>query len=342
MNNKDFKIDLINRLKQRNIFTQQVSISEVRTRCPYCGDSRTNRNTGHFYIRINPNDDYVIVYNCFKCPASGILTYNDLELLGIEGLNYKEGMAVLNRTSVKPNSSTTIEDNKYFNYELPSVKNYSKVQYIENRLGYKFELDDLRKMKVITSLKDFLVLNKIDTITCKPYLANKLENQYVGFLSNNGAYILFRDVTDKDEMRWVKYPITENSRGQKVFYSIQSEIDLYSKDDIIINLSEGIMDAVSICYNLNNKSDNILNIAVCGKYYSGMIKHLITSGFVGSNIIFNIYSDREGSEDLSPEYFKKILSKYTFLVKEINLYYNLLSKDCGVEKERIKLQKYKI
>lgn len=341
MTNREFKVHLVNALKQRNIFTQQTSHTEIRTRCPFCGDSRKNKNTGHLYIKINPNDDTAIVYNCFKCPASGVLTYSDLELLGIEGNFYKTSLDTLNKTSTKP-SNTNDEPDKYFDYKIPTAKDYKKIKYVQDRLGYNFTIEELRNIKIITSFKDFLILNKLDTIYCKPYMAHMIEDHYVGFLSSNGSHILFRDITDEEEIRWYKYPISEDSRGQKVFYSVKSDIDLYTKEHITINLSEGVLDALSIAYNLNNNFDNILNIAVCGKYYTRIIKDLISSGFVGSNITINIYSDRDGSEDTSPEYFKKILHKYTYLVKEINLYYNLLHKDCGVPKERIKLKKYTI
>ena len=342
MSNREFKIKLINALKERNIFTEQTSDIQIRTRCPYCGDSRKNLRTGHLYIRINPNDNLPILYNCFKCPAQGILKYEDLELLDINEPSFKSGMGVLNKTSDKMTHMSTEVPYKYFEYKIPENFVKYKIEYLENRLGVEFTDEELINMRVITSLKDFLSLNNINTITCRPNMAKMVERNYVGFMSNNGAYILFRDITDKSDIRWYKYPITDESKGQMSFYSIKSTIDLYSKDMITINLSEGIFDCLSISHNLKYNTDNILNIAVCGKFYTKIIRYLFGMGLVGSNIILNIFADRDGTEDTSIEYYRKILKKYSYLVGELIVYYNLLAKVCGVMKEKILLQKNKI
>lgn len=342
MNNHDFKLQVISELKNRDVFLQQVSKVEIRTRCPFCGDSSKNINTGHFYIRINPDDNFPIVYNCFKCPAQGIMTYDDLEALGIAGSEFKENMQNLNRTSDKITANSVTVEDRYFEYKLPDNYNRDKIRYIENRLGLSFSDEELKKMKVITSLKDFLILNGISSVTCKPGMARMVERNYIGFLSTNNSHILFRDITDSSEIRWYKYPITKESIGQKIFYSISSEVDLYSSDEIIINLSEGVMDCISICNNLGYNSDNILNIAVCGKYYNSIIKHLFGMGFVGSNITINIFADNDHTKDTSIEYYRSILKNYSYLVDKMTVNYNLKDKDCGVRRENIVLQTFRI
>lgn len=340
MNNFEFKKHLIDRLMNRDIFTRRVSDVEIQTRCPWCGDSRKDTHTGHLYIKINVNDNLPIVYNCFKCPASGILRYDDLELLGIGGEEYKFALSQLNQN--KNLIYSTKPEEKVFNFKLPNPNNLNKIRYVENRLGYNFSLDDLSDIKMITSLKEFLILNDINYVTCKPEFAKMLEKQYIGFLSNNNSHILFRDITNSSKISWYKYKVLKESSDQKAFYSIPAEADLYTDEDITINLSEGVVDCLSIAYNLNYKRENTFNIAVCGKFYNNMIKKLLGMGLVGDNIIINIFSDNDHTEDTSIEGYSYKLSKYKPLVKEINVYYNLLSKDCGVTKENIKLQKYKI
>lgn len=339
MNNYEFKKKLIERLKSRDIFTQQVSDVEIRTRCPYCGDSQKDFHTGHLYIKINPNDNCPVVYNCFKCPAHGLLKYDDLELLGLEGDEFKSGIHNLNQNASY--KSYEVKE-RYFDLKLPDTYDMNKIKYLQDRLGRKFTKEELQDMRVITSFKHFLLLNDIKSVTCKPYIARLMEDKYIGFLSNNNSHILFRDTTDSQKIRWYKYPILTESVGQKIFYSIKSSVDLYTSENIVINLSEGVMDCLSIAYNLDNFNDNILNIAVCGKFYTKMIEKLIGMGFIGDNIIINIYSDKDYTFDTSFQSYKRVLKRYKYLVKEINVYYNLLSKDCGVPKDKIKLQKYSI
>ena len=343
MSNRDTKIRLINALLSRNVFIRKVNDDEYQTRCPYCGDTQKNFNDGHLYIKINPNDNLPIVYKCFKCPAHGVLKYDDLELLGVEDVSFKQDMQSLNKSADKFSSYDYQVKDLFFEYKIPEINGIKKIVYIEDRLGIQLSNDDIKNTKIITSLKDFLLLNDINYVTCKPNFAKLLDRDYVGFLNNNNSYILFRDITNSNKISWFKYPITNESKGQRNFYSISSEIDLYTKDKITINLSEGIMDCLSIAHNIyENKLDNSLNIAICGKFYVNVIKYLIGMGFVGNNICMNIYSDNDHTDDTSIEYYRKVFKRFSFLFGELNVYYNMLSKDCGVPKNNILLQKYKI
>lgn len=343
MDNHEFKLLVLNTLMNRKVFTEVVGNGEIRTRCPFCGDSQKNLNTGHLYIRINPNDNYPIIYNCFKCPAQGVLKYDDLELLGMSGDSFKTGLTTLNRTSDRVSSQESFIQELKFDYELPDSYDKRKISYIENRLGLQFTDDQLRQMKVITSLKSFLTLNQISTITCKPNMARYLESNYVGFLSHNNTHILFRDITDSSEIRWYKYPITRASIGQRIFYAMESSIDLYTPDTITINLAEGVFDILSVCHNFwEGKMDNILNIAVCGKYYNSILRYLYGIGLVGSNIDVNIYADNDHTPDTSFDHYKEILRDCSYFVGRMNILYNLKSKDCGVPKKDIMLQEYTI
>jgi hypothetical protein len=339
----ELKKKILNDLLARDVFIKKVSDIQYYTRCPYCGDTQKTQNDGHFYIRINPNDNFPIFYYCFKCPAYGVMSVETLELLGIDlSKDYIAAVQTMNKSSDKLSSHINEIKDIHFDYQLPDKYDRRKIQYMENRLGIHFTEKQLQDMKVITSFKNFLLLNNIKSVTCKPYIARLLEEKYIGFLTNNNSYILFRDTTEKENIRWLKYPITNDSRGQRIFYSIKSEIDLYTSDNIIINLSEGVMDCVSIAYNLDNEKENVLNIAVCGKVYYGVIRHLIEIGFIGENVIINIYSDHDYTDDTSVEHYRKTLQKFTYLVKEINVFYNTLYKDCGVTKDKILLQKEKL
>lgn len=341
MDNKEFKRMLRERILNRpGIYSRSVYYDEIVTRCPSCGDSK-DKHKGHLYIHIDPTDDSRIVFHCFKCPYGyhTYMTYEDLVMLGIEGDDIREGINQLNKTSIYTRKQRLSDE--VFEYTIPPVNDCGrKISYLENRIGTKLDINELEKLKVITSLSNFLRHNNISTITCKPEMANILERDYIGFLSNNNAYILFRDITEKNYVRWLKYPITHYSKHGMKFYSIASQIDVFSDQDIIINLSEGVMDCISIWKNLEySKVPNCINIAAGGKYYKNIIDYLIGMGFIGDNIIMNIFADRDYTDDTSVEYFRKTLGTEKMLVKEINVIYNTLSKDCGVSRENILLDK---
>lgn len=351
MTNKEIKLAFIDSLYGRGEYIRQVNEVQYRTRCPFCGDSRSNPNTGHLYIKINPEDNYPMVYHCFKCEESGIVNDNLLLALNIGDINLKSSISTLNKTSDKIKGQKYFDDDKIvnFGYKLPEVKNYKKVRYIEDRLKVIITESDLSTFKIITSLKEFLVFNGIKEITMDRSICHMLERDYVGFLSFGGAYILFRDITDKQKYKWIKYPVTQESRGCKLFYSTSTSIDVFTKENININLSEGVMDIISAYKNLGYDSNNDLNIAVCGKQYLYVLNALGSMGFVGDNINLNIFSDNDevfnnnkNNKPTTIEYFKKLLNKQKYLYGNTNIYYNLIDKDIGVDLDKISLKKYKI
>lgn len=348
---RDTKIQMIEALLNRGEWIQEVNSSEFRTRCPFCGDSQKNYNTGHLYIHINPDDNFPMVYNCFKCPASGVIDKEFLSVMEISDINLQSNISTLNKYADKASSHKFIYGDKsiMFDYKRPDIELGYKTNYIEDRLGLKFTIDDFNKMKVITSLRDFLIENEIKKLTCDDRTAFILERDYVGFLSFGNSYILFRDVVNqKSKYPWVKYPITEESKQCRVFYSMESEIDIFSKETLEINLAEGVMDTLSACYNLNHNISNAMNIAVCGKHYNNIIYKLIGLGLIGKNININIFSDNDevfNKKSQAPtdiNYFKNILKHSKNLFGDINVYYNIIGKDIGVHKKDISLKKYRV
>lgn len=350
MNTKEIKQKFIDSLYERGEYIKKVNEIQYRVRCPFCGDSKKNENTGHFYIKVNVDDNYPIVYHCFKCEEEGVVTNEVLSALGIDDVELKESISTMNKHSdnFKAMQFVRGEETIFFPYKRPNANRGNKITYIENRLGCKLSDDDIDRMKIITSLKEFLILNKINELTCPTSYAYKIEDHYVGFLSFGSAYILFRDITEKEEMRWIKYPISKESMRTKAFYSMESEIDIFTPETIYVNLAEGILDVLSFYKNLGYNLPNALQIAVSGKSYEPILRKLIMMGFVGDNVVLNIFADNDemfNKKAVNPttvNYFKRRLSKMKHLFKEVNIHYNLIGKDFGVRKDQIKEKIYKI
>ena len=356
MTNSEIKLDMIDALFSMGGYDghiKQVNNAEYRTRCCFCGDSTTNPNIGKLYIRIDPNDNLPMIYHCFRCDASGVVNEDFLSTIGIDDINLKSGLKKLNKTSDSIKSIKYMNNTKMimFDYKTPEIQLGPKTDYIAGRLGLtgKLSEEDYKKMHVITSLRDFLMMNNIKKITCENWLAHQIEKNYVGFLSHGSSHILFRDITNTMKFSWLKYPITDESKQNKLFYSMESSIDLFSKDKIEINLSEGVMDCLSGALNLEHDKPNSINIAVCGKQYITVLNYLISIGFIGDNITLNIFSDNDevfnqskNNIPTSVEYFKKKLFKLKHVFGEVNVYYNILNKDIGVPKDKICLKKYKL
>ena len=323
---------------------------EFQTRCPYCGDSQKDLRTGHFYMKILIQNKSVIPVHCFKCNYSGVLTPEALDLMGCDDSELRNGLIYLNKTGKYEKGMEYKDDQyKYFDRILPDEYRYpDKLKYIDNRMGISFGKEDYKSMKVVTSLYDFLIANNITKSSFSKQQRMVLERDYVGFLSSGNSHILFRDITDRYDLSWIKYPIDEESSKNKVWYGLTCELDPFIKDDITINIAEGVMDIIGVGYHLGMKKENTMNIAITGQNYNSMILHLISIGLVGGNVTLNIFSDNDkmfstNNNRASTERFhRKYLELYKPLYKSINLYYNMKSKDYGVKKENIALNKIMI
>lgn len=344
MNSRHFKESLIQALRDRGLYFRQVNEVQYQTRCPSCGDKEDNLNTGHLYLRINPSDNSAVVFNCFRCPYHGILTGDDLELLGITDSNLKQSLYSFNKNSAKYDSKNIANTKEVFhNFQIPEIRNMRKLQYITDRLKTDIPVEEFQRIRVITSLRDFMLLNGIKKITCSPYVARLLDEHYIGFLTSTGNQILFRDTTGTQKYRWVKYKIFPNYEDVlKDYYAIPVDLDIMSVEPITINMCEGVIDILSIVYNLGYNESNCLNVSVGGKYYVSMINRLIHMGLVGDNISINIFSDNDGTYDTSIPYHKKTLGKFKPLFKSITIHYNRRYKDCGVPKAQISLTSQKL
>lgn len=349
MTNKDIKLNFLTQLQQRGIWIKQISDDQYVTRCPFCGDS-SDPTHGHFYIKLNLNNNKRMVYHCFKCPAGGSVTKDVCERLNIEDTSMLGDIEILNRTSDKEDKKKIMgESINIFNYKIPEIRLGPKTDYIKDRLLYPFTIDDYRNMKVITYLSDFVKENNIKALQCERNIAEMLDKYYVGFLSYGNSHILFRDITGKMKIPWIKFPITKKSEENRIFYSLSTDIDVFTKEDITINLCEGVMDAISICYNLEFNKPNTITIAVTGKYYEPILIYLIGIGLCGDNIHINVYADNDKkfnsknkAGDTNLEFYQKLFRRFKYVFKDIKIYYNIVAKDCGYPKSMIVLKEYKI
>ena len=337
----DYDLKLYTYLKN-NLKTVYLSGRKDETiiRCPFCGDS-LDLNHAHFYINNNPPFKFF----CQKCETTGIFNNKILNMLNLfdnEISNY------LNKSFTEFKLRINIKyGNSYFNYFKNNKKlvvfpksfndlEMKKVEYIENRLGFFLNDNDIENFKIITNLQDFVELNDInivdDSIRKKIYILNKYS---LGFLLNDCNTICCRYLNPlENQPRYINFKLFEEEvEFSRKFFTIKNEIDI-SNNKFNINLAEGCFDIISIFKNVynNNKNDNDVFVAVNGKSYSFALNYFMRLGILNTDI--NIYSD----SDVKNNFYKKIKNN-NLLCKfnGINLYYNKLGKDYGVDKDKIEL-----
>lgn len=333
------KEEIMDRLREIKSF-KSASLHQYYMRCPLCGDSKKDINKARFYMRINTNDESPIVYYCHNCGETGLLKPETLRSMGIFDMNINSRLTTFNKKSIKSIRRKYGLKKSKLRIKIPhptdTLLNREKLKYIENRLGVQLNYDILVKFKTIFSLIEFAKRNNLESLTVKKDRAIRLNNDYVGFLTTNNEFINYRDITNKNKLRYDKYTIIPELPDTLKFYTIPVSIDIMSTDSIYINIAEGVFDILGVFFHLRNKNvENNIYAAVCGSGYMSVIKHFIGLGFIGSNIHINIYSDA----DKEPYFYKKIYNEISPWVGSISLYYNALEKDFGVPANRIQVIK---
>lgn len=324
--------------------SEKHSASQLSVRCPFCGDSKKNLNSTHMYIKIDIETEEPILYHCFRCETSGILTPQVLRMLELNDIHLNSKVKMYNKKAVKSiHNSLGSKDNE-LNIKIPPSKETSETyirnkKYIEKRLGRTFSFEELERLKVVFQLGDLLRYNEIDKITTYPKKAAMFHTDYVGFLTMRNEFINFRQVDDRMKgKRYEKYSVVPNLDNTRNFYTIPNEIDIMSTDPIIINITEGIFDILGVFYHIDDAvQHNTIHAAACGAGFLNVVQYFIQKGIFG-NVIINLYSD----SDRGPEYYRKLHKLVSPWVSQINLFYNSIGKDYGVKLNEIKLIKRNI
>ena len=323
--NNNIKQQVLDEIQNNSPVFKKVNNIQYRIRCPICGDSQTDSRDAHCYIKCdfnNPNEP--LLFNCFKCNTSGKVNSNFLKKLGV--------------------NSTLIQtiDHQKFN-RIGSIKHTKvdiitgtpnleskQVKYIEDRLGKGFTYEDYDKFKIIWDMN--LIYPYVNNTRVKNTMPSNSNS--ISFLSDDKSVLLIRSFDDLYG-RWRKLSLFKSEN--KSFYTIKTTFNLFTNEDIIVNIAEGIIDVLSIYKNFNN-IDNSAYIATLGSDYISAVEYAITKGLLGNNVIIRIYIDN----DIDDKLLKFQLKKFKWLFKSILIYKNIKSKDVGVNINDIKLIEQKI
>ena len=297
----------------------------ISIRCPICGDSRKDPKDSHCYIMWTMDESEPLRYHCFLCNKKGIIDKKFLDMLGVQ----KDLSELVERQ--KFNKLQSIRENPVEIITGEPEMRSLQVKYIEYRLGKGLKKEDYERFKIlwkIENLNDYIASNRIK---------NSLPSNHdsISFLSDDKSVLLTRLFEDDSDIRWKKLRIM-NTNNQS-FYAIKTTLDLFTKDEIVVNIAEGVIDVISIYKNFNDGPNSIF-IASLGSDYIATLEYAIAKGFIGTNVTVKIYMDSDQDEKM----LCRALKKYKWMFNSIFVYRNILEKDVGVHLDRIKLEERKV
>ena len=344
----DFKQNLIQTILSNDPSARLVSGNrEILMRCKYCPDS-ANINHAHMYVSTGYNDTPIYFY-CQKCNTTGIVTHNRLIEWGIYDINIGAELINYNKEVMKLSKNRKFKNSCIYKLNNTFISNNelseAKLRYINKRLGLNLSYNDLLDNKIVLNIKDLLYSNNINTLTRSEYAVNELNDMFLGFISQDNAFINMRNLcmgktTCKSlNKRYINYNIFDKFDNTLRFYTIPSKIDLLNPNPVKIYIAEGPFDILSVKYNLIHNHDHAIFSAICGSSYLNAIKHFIVNMCL-INIELHIYVDLG-----IPDHVIRFLRDQLFIFN-INTYIHTNiypgEKDMGVKKEKIKENIYKL
>jgi hypothetical protein len=324
-------------LKNKKPSYQTTNKKEVRVRCPYCGDSKTDKNHAHMYIQMLPP----FKFYCQRCNTAGALNNQSLRDLGLFNNDLSVSIIDANK-NIKANKGTeklTFKKSSPLLNKVESPFSINAVNYTSNRFNIPFTNEYLvDRFKAITNSIQFFNDNKIP-IPVDQYRRPMYDfANSIGFMSSDGSHVIFRDITGMQPKRYFNLSISqnENTLASKI-YNIKRGIDIMS-DEINLVMTEGIFDIIGVYEHFYKDkiedASNYIFSAAAGKGYNAVISHYMRMGFLNLNI--TIYSDA----DVGAGFFKNLKNSSVYLKNTpITIYYNSKDKDFGIPKEQIALKK---
>lgn len=269
---------------------------EIIKRCHICGDSK-DPTSRHMYIGMKNG---LIMYNCFKCQAGGIVDGKFLRDLG----SFDTSMISMVNQNNQNNTvySEYAEKKRFLKSSNPiltyrdALETQKKLDYISKRLGKPFTIEDAAKFKIVLNLYDYLDANKINSLTRDKNVCDQIDQFFLGFLSADNAYINMRKLVPDGKLissvdhRYVNYNIYGLQDNSHKHYIIPTVVNPLNR--INIHIAEGAFDILGVYLNTNSNKYNSIFASIGGKSYLGLIKSFILEyGFM--NFTLQIYVDND-------------------------------------------------
>ncbi len=299
MNNREIKGQIINLLRTLPVCTANSMETQWAVRCPYCGDSK-NESHGHLSIHIDKSSDDAMMWRCFKCDASGIVNEDLLRDLGL--YVDTEMRSVLKESTKRAAKFNKFQNDYIERLEIPAYTSYiakRNLQYINNRLGANFTLNDALAYNMILDLQEFMRANNLQSIPgVSKGMLWFISQNYVGFLTANKNTIVMRLVTEvKTAKRYLKYKINPLNQNPAGFFNIPGQTDLMGTEPLHVHVAEGIFDILNVerYVKSTGNSGNSLFFASCGFGPMTVVQYLVYMG-LGGNIRLHVYCDNDKSD----------------------------------------------
>ena len=280
--------------------------------CPWCEFGK-EKDHYHLYISLEAP-----IFHCFHggCEIGGVLAKFMKKVAGHDNSD-----VFVDKSKVKE-----IKTQKVFTEKtgtrviIPKMKTSSfplKDLYIRKR--FKFENISMKRIKgLIFDVHEFINVNQIPVDETIFRLRDYLHNNFVGFLTDHGSTVMFRNIDHSHSMKFFKLKV--EWQGFLDYYKLNGE----SPNSTKIVLAEGIFDIFSehIYNNLNIKQDVKLYASALSSKFMSLIQSIVFHEQIFRPDV-TILSDR----GIDKSYYSKMKYYNKHIINSLSVYYNKTGKD---------------
>ncbi len=320
--------------------------SEILFRCPYCGDSKKHSTSKHFYVKIPHVEGDLPVYYCHLCNTKGVLSSKTLNAWLDERFDAPQLLNSYVKKASKLAKNRQYANTKVYRLQVPIPNmndpyTFKKIEYLNNRLGINLTVEDILRFKIIVNLYDLLNLNKVDKLSGSKNYTDLIDEDCIGFLSRDNAYVNFRNTGNRINKRYVMYNIFGVWDNSRAFYIMRSDVDIMN-GPVNIHITEGGITLMGVYHHITKQSPGIYAASI-GTGFEGTIRYFLKNGLFDA--VFHIYPDMDKGMD-ERSYFEKLkknIGEYRFLypIKIIQNHYPG-EKDFGITPDKMKPNYYEI
>ena len=280
--------------------------------CPFCEYGK-DKDHYHLYISLE-----VPIFHCFHggCEVGGLLGKLMRKIAGHDNSD----------TFVDKSKAKELKTQKVFTettgikVRLPKIRSGGfplKELYIRKRL--KFANIPMGRIRgLVFDVHEFINMNNIQVDQTLFRLRDYLHNNFVGFLTDHGSTVMFRNIDSSQSMKFFKLKV-----------QWQNFLDYYKLPGNSINsskivLAEGIFDIFSehIYNNLNIKQDIKLYASALSSKFIALIQSIVFHEQIFRPDVV-ILSDR----GIDKNYYSKMKYYNKHIINSLSVYYNKTGKD---------------
>jgi hypothetical protein len=283
--------------------------------CPWC-EFGEKKDHYHLYISLEAP-----IFHCFHadCEKSGLL---GKLLKHLEGHDISDSFVdkkILEQARTKKNIFENLEKGRK-ELILPEIdpdRFKMKDYFIRRRL--KFSQENNKNVKgLIYDLQSFIKINNIPVNETLFRLQDYLQNNFIGFLTENQTTVIFRNIDDSHSMRFFKY------KFQTINFLDYYKLSGGNRNSNKIILAEGIFDIFTEqIFDFLKLKDNVkLYASALSSKYASLIHSIVFYEQVFRADVV-ILSDR----GISKEYYQKLKKYNSHVINSLEVYYNKAGKD---------------